>query len=106
MRFGDWKAVGATVYLTRAGEHDLHRWIVVTARLEERQLAAAVDLQVRVRVLHAVDVTDLSGEVEDHIVSLHEMVHRRLLTDVGDVQADAIFDALNVEQVAAVGGNQ
>ena len=30
----------------------------------------------------------------------------RLLTDVGDVDADAILDAVDVEEIAAVVGNQ
>ena len=78
----------------------------MAARLEQRQLAAAVDLEVGVRVAHAVDVADLAGEVEDHLAVAHQVVHRARLAHVGDVHADAILDAGDVEQVAAVVGDQ
>ena len=97
---------GRAVHLPRAGEHDLHRRVVVAARLEHRQLAAAVDLEIGVRVAHAVDVAHLPGEVEDDVAVAHEIVHRRLLADVGDVDAHAIGDAVDVEQVAAVVGDE
>ena len=78
----------------------------MAARLEQRQLAAAVDLEVGVRIAHAVDVADLAGEVEDHLAALHQVVHRAGLAHVGDVHRDAVLDAGDVEQVAAVVGNQ
>ena len=78
----------------------------MAARLEHRQLAAAVDLEIGVRVAHAVDVADLAGEVEDDVAVAHQVVHRRLLADVGDVDAHAVGDAVDVEQVAAVVGDQ
>ena len=36
----------------------------------------------------------------------HQVVHRALLADVGDVDAQAIVDAVDVEQIAAVVGDQ
>ena len=78
----------------------------MAARLEQRQLAAAVDLEIGVRIAHAVDVADLAGEVEDHLAALHEVIHRAGLPHVGDVDRDAVFDAGDVEQVAAVVGDQ
>ena len=71
-------ALGTSVYLPGAREHDLHARIVAAARLEDGQLAAAVDLEIRVRVLHAVDVADLAREVEDHVLVAHQVVHRAL----------------------------
>ena len=71
-----------------------------------RQLAAAVDVEIGVRIPHAVDVADLSGEVEDHLAAPHQVVHRRALAHVGDVDAQAVFDAGDVEEVAAVVGQQ
>src|SRR5581483_6557027 len=76
------------------------------ARFENRELAAAVDVEIRVRIADAVDVAHLAGEVEDDGAILHEVVHRALLPDVGDVDLDAVRDAVDVEQVAAVRGNQ
>ena len=78
----------------------------MAAGFEQRQLAAAVDLEIGVRVAHAVDVADLSGEVEDDLAVLHQVVHRARLPHVGDVDAHAVLDAGDVEQVAAVVGNQ
>ena len=58
------------------------------------------------RIPHAVDVADLAGQIEDDRAIAHEEIHRGLLTDVGDVDADAIGDAVDVEQIAAVVGDQ
>src|SRR6185295_15340971 len=76
------------------------------AGLEHRQLAAAVDLEIRIRIAHAVDVADLAGEAEDDVAIPDQIVHRRLLADVGDVHPHAIGDAVDVEQVAAVVGDE
>ncbi len=97
---------GSPVDLSRAGEHDLHSGVVVAARFEDRELAPAVDLEIRVRIAHAVDVAHLAGEVEDHRPVAHQVVHRRVLTDVRDVDVHAIGDAVDVEHVAAVVGDQ
>ena len=59
----------------------------MAARLEQRQLAAAVDLEIGVRIPHAVDVADLPGEVEDDLATAHQVVHRARLPHVGDVDA-------------------
>jgi hypothetical protein len=106
MRLGDRQRIGPAVDLPRAGEHDLDLRVVIAARLEHRQLTAAVDLEVGVRIPHAVDVAHLPGEAEDHVAVADQIVHRRLLTDVGDVDVDPIGDAVDVEQVAAVIGDQ
>ena len=58
------------------------------------------------RIAHAVDVADLPGEIEDDLAVAHEVVHRARLPDVGDVDAHAILDARDVEEVAAVVGNE
>src|SRR5205085_9932460 len=105
VRFSDRQRVGPYVDLTRAGIHHLRRRIVVAARLEDGQLAAAVDFEIRVRIPHAVDVAHLPGEIEDDLAIAHQDVHRALVADVADVDADTILDAGDVEQVAAVGGD-
>jgi hypothetical protein len=51
-------------------------------------------------------VAHLPREVEDHIVVAHQVVHGALLADVGDVHLEALFDAVDVEQVAAVVGDE
>ncbi len=106
MTLGDRQRVGLAVDLPGAGVDDLGARIVMTAGLEQRQLAAAVDLEIGVRVTHAVDVTDLAGQVEDHVAPLHQVVHRAGLAHVGDVDVNPILDAGDVVQVAAVVGDQ
>ena len=106
VHFGDGQRFGPAVHLARAGEHELRFRVVVATRLENRQLTATVDLEIRVRVAHAVDVAHLSREVEDHVAVTDQIVHGRLLPHVRDVDAQAIGDAVDVEQIAAVIGNQ
>ena len=48
----------------------------------------------------------LTREVEDHVAIADEIIHRRLLTYVRDVHADAAGDAVDIEQIAAVVGDQ
>jgi hypothetical protein len=51
-------------------------------------------------------VTDLPGEIEQHLAVADQVIHRALLTDVGDVDPQPRLDALDVRQVAAVVGDQ
>ena len=106
MFLGDWQIFRLAIDLTGARIHHLDAGIVPPARLEQRQLAVAVDLEVGMRVAHAVDVADLPGEVEDDLAIAHEIVHRARLTDVGDIDANAVLDACDVEEIAAVIGNE
>ena len=55
---------------------------------------------------HAVDVAHLAGQVEDHVDVPHEVVHRAFLAHVGDVQPQAVLDVGDVEEVAAVVGDE
>ncbi len=101
MRLGDRQRLGAAIDLPGAGVDHLGAGVVVAAGLEQRQLGPAVHLEVGVRVAHAVDVTDLAGEVEDHVLAAHQIVHGAGLAHVGDVEPHAILHRLDVEQVAA-----
>ena len=87
MAFGHRQHVGPPVDLARARIDHLDARVVVAARLEQRQLAAAVDVEVRVRILHAVDVADLAGQVENHFAVAHQVVHGAGLPHVGDVDS-------------------
>ncbi len=106
MIFGDRQGVGLAVHLARAREHDLDARVELPARLEDRQLAAAVDVEIRVRILHAVDVAHLAGEIEDDLAIAHQVVHRAFLAHVGDVHPDLVGDAVDVEEVRAGVGNE
>src|SRR5262245_7502848 len=102
----DRQRVGAPIDLPCAGEYDFDAGVEVAASLEDRELAAAVDFEVAIRIQHAVDVADLPGEIENDGSVAHEVIHRALLADVCNVHANAIVDAVDVEQVAAVVGDQ
>ena len=104
--FGHRQLLGSSVHLARAREDHLHARVVAAARLEDRELAAAVDLEIRVGILHAVDVAHLAREIEDHLLVAHQVIHRARLAHVGDVDADAVFDVRDIEQVAAVFWNE
>ena len=104
VRLVDRQAVGPAVDLARAGVDDADPRVVLAAGLEHRELRAAVDVEVGIRIAHAVDVADLPGEVEDDLAVLDQRVHRRLIAHVGDVDAHAVLDAVEVEAVAAVVG--
>ena len=106
MRFRDRQRIGAAVYLPGPGEDDLDRGVVAAAGLEDRELASTVDLEIGVGILHAVDVTHLAGQVEDHVLVANQVVHGALLPDVGDIHTHPILDVSDVEQVPAVLGNQ
>ncbi len=93
------------VDLARAGVDDLQLGVPPPHRLEEAQLARAVDLEVGERVVHRVDVAHLAGEVEQHVLAAHEVLHA-VAADVGDVDADLVLVAVEVEEVPAVVGQQ
>ena len=95
----------AAVDLARAGVDDLQLGVVLAHGLEHAQLARAVDLEVGHRVGHRVDVAHLAGEVEEHLLPAHEVLHA-VPAHVGDVDADLVLVAGEVEQVAAVVGQQ
>ncbi len=106
MLLGHRQELGLSIDLARAREDDFGDRIVMPAGFEERQLAVAIDLEIRVGISNAVDVAHLPGHVEDDFAIAHQIVHRAGLTDISDVDPHAIFDAGNVEQVAAVIGNE
>ena len=95
----------AAVDLARAGVDDLELGVAPAHRLEQPQLARAVDLEVGHRVAHRVDVAHLAGQVEQHLLAAHQVLHA-VAAHVGDVDADLVLVAVEVEQVAAVVGQQ
>ena len=98
----DREVARAPVELARAREDDRGLRVVVTARLEDRELRAAVDLEVGVRVGHRVEVARLAGEVEDHVAPAHERPQAVLVPDVRDVDVHAVVDPGDVVPAAAV----
>src|SRR5581483_10949337 len=92
--------------LTCRGEDDARGRVRATTCLEDRELALAVDLEVRMRVDHRVEVTRLSCEVEDEVLPAHEVLHRMLVADVGDVDDHPIPNVGDVVEVPAVFGDE
>src|SRR5262245_62473269 len=55
------------------------------SRLEDPELALAVDLEVREGVTHGVDVADLTRQVEQQLLTLDQVLHG-VAAHVGDVE--------------------
>ncbi len=94
------------ILLARPGKDDFHLGIVMPASFQNRQLGATVDLQIRIRVFHAVNVAHLSGEIEDIVHILNQIIHAVLVADVSDIHLDFVFDRFDVEKIAAVLRNE
>jgi hypothetical protein len=102
----DREVLRAPVDLPRAGEDDAELGVVVAARLQDRELAARVDLEVVVGVGHRVQVARLAGEVEEDVLALHEVAKRVDVPHVRDVHRHAVLEPRDVGEVAAVLGDQ
>jgi hypothetical protein len=96
---------GLAVDLARAGVNDLDLGVALADRLEDPQLAGAVDLEVGHGVAHRVDVAHLSGQVEQHLLASHQELHP-VPAHVGDVDADLVLVAVEVEEISPVVGQQ
>ena len=102
----DRQVVGPAVDLARAGVDDPDRRVVLAARLEDRQLRAAVDLEVGLRVGHRIEMARLPGQVEQEVLIAHESGHRMAVADIGDVDLHPVRDVPDVVTQAAVLGDQ
>ena len=98
--------IGPAVDLPRAGEDDADLRVVFRGRLPGWRAARGIDLEVGVGIVHRVQVAGLAGEIEEVILAPHQVSEAVFVAHVGDVDAHVIFDAGDVEQVAAVFGNE
>src|SRR6185503_5693722 len=73
-----------------------------TAGLQDGKLGAAVNLQIGVGILHGVHMGGLSGEIEQEVLTLDQVPHAVVIADVGDVNAQAVFQVRQVEPITAV----
>ena len=99
------QALRLAVHLAGPGVDHLHVRVVLAHRLQDPELAAAVDLEVGEGVGHGVDVAHLAGEVEQHLLPADQVLHG-VAPHVGDVDPDLVLVAGEVEEVAAVVGQQ
>ena len=99
------QALGLAVHLPGPRVHHARLGVVLAQGLQDPELAAAVDLQVGEGVGHGVDVADLPGQVEEHVLAPHQVAHP-VPAHVGDVDLHPVLVAREVEEVAAVVGQQ
>ena len=102
MRFRNRELTWAPVNLARAREHDFDFRITGAAGLEDGKLGLAIDLQVRHRIEHRIEVARLPGEVEEVIFSLHQVPQAMAVANIGDVDLDAVANVFDVIKIAAV----
>ncbi|OQA20566.1 MAG: hypothetical protein BWY63_01498 [Chloroflexi bacterium ADurb.Bin360] len=96
------QVLGLAVNLPGAGEDNLHPGVELPAGFQDRDLAAAVDFQIRERIDHAIQMTHLSGEIEQIILILDQVIHAMGVTHIGDVHPHAVLNFCDVEEIAAV----
>ena len=61
MVFCDRQAIRMPINLAGSSEDDLRGKIMLPARFEQRKLTSAINFEIGVRVIHAVDMAHLSG---------------------------------------------
>src|SRR3989304_4943419 len=100
MGLGGRKPNGPAVNLPRAGVEDSNRVIALATGFQNRELAAAVDLQIGLRILHAIDVASLTRQVEEKILVLQEVLHPVHVANVGDIDPELGLQALDVVAIS------
>ena len=102
MQFIHGQILRPAINLPGAGEDDFPIGVELPAGFQDCELAAAINLQIGEGILHAVQMAHLSGEVEQEILALDQVLHAVGIPHVGDVDADAVADLRDVEKVAAI----
>jgi hypothetical protein len=75
---------------------------VLPARFQNGELSPAVDVQICIRILHRVDVACLAGKIEENVLSLDEVAHAVPVSDIRDVYAYLVLDAVNIVKAAPI----
>ncbi len=94
------------VDLTSAREHNANLRVMFSTRLQDGELCPAVDFQIRVRIVHGIQMARLTREIKQIVSPLDQIAHTMLIPYVGDVDAHLILDVFDVKQVAAILGNE
>src|SRR5262249_29958127 len=94
------------INLACTGKDNLDTGIVFAACLENGELGRSIDLKIGVRILHGIHVARLTGQIEEVVLSLHQVAHTVFVANVRDVDADTISDVVNIKEIAAVFRNQ
>ena len=106
MLFVHRQIVRLTVDLAGARKDDLDAGIIAPASFQDGQLGSTVDLQISTGILHRVHVAGLPCQVEQVILPLDQVPHAVLVPHIGDVDLHVVLETGDVEQVAAVFGDQ
>jgi hypothetical protein len=104
MRFVDGLVFRHAIHLSRAGVNDTDSGVELRAGEHESELGNGVHLQVTLGELHAVDVTDLSCEIE-HYVRVGDDIGGRV-ADVGADETNPVTHCGDVVTVATAAGEQ
>ena len=96
------QVLGLAVNLSSARKDDLDLWIVLAAGFQDRNLRAAVDVQVGVRVLHRIRMTRLPRQIEEEVLSLDQIAHAVLIAHIGDVDLHPAVNIGDVAQIAPI----
>src|ERR671925_740164 len=92
------------VDLSSAGEDDAEAGIVGAARLQQRQLGTAIDLEIGLGIVHRVDVARLAGQVEENVLAPQPPDQLIDVADVEHIDLDLTLDPLEVGRRPSVGG--
>ena len=96
------EVVGLAVDLAGRGVDQPNSAVMLPTGLKNRELGATVDLQVGIGIAHGVEMARLTSQVEEVVLPLNQVVHRVLITDIGDVEADPAVDPIKIMEIAAV----
>ena len=96
------QALRAAIDLPRAREDDLDLRVADATRFQDGELRVAIDLQIGQRIRHRIEVACLASEVEEIILSLHQIAHAVGIAHVRDVDLQAVAEWLDVKKIPAI----
>ena len=75
-------------------------WLRAASSMES--CAAAVDVEIRERIDHRIEMARLPRQIEQIVLIANQLCDRVRIAHVGDVQPHAIADVRDVREIAAV----
>ena len=92
--------------MPRAGKDDAKRGVVGPTRFKDGELCAGIDREIRLGIGHGVHVTGLSRQIEQDVLVAQKYRQTVTITHVGDIDIHQMTDAGQIEEIAAVLGDQ
>ncbi len=105
MKFIHRQVLRDPVHLTSAGIDDFEIAIGIAATFEQRQLTPAIDIEIIERISHAVDVADLTCQVEEDVFVRHQIAKAIRIPHVREVDRHSMAHWSDVIEGRAVSGN-